>query len=88
MKSIQEIAEGLTTGAARAVRKMSADWQFCGKATFDANGAWNAARKADPELQAVLAEALSRDRDASLAEDAKRLSPEGVAARPEGIAHD
>jgi hypothetical protein len=28
-----------------------------------------------------------RDRDASLAEDAKRLSPEGVAARAEGIAH-
>jgi hypothetical protein len=27
-----------------------------------------------------------RDRDASLAEDAKRLSPEGVAARAEGIA--
>jgi len=31
-------------------------------------------------------EVLHRDRDASLAEDAKRLSPEGVAARPEGIA--
>jgi hypothetical protein len=29
---------------------------------------------------------MARDRDASLAEDAKRLSPEGVAARAEGIA--
>ena len=28
----------------------------------------------------------ARDRDASLAEDAKRLSGEAVAARPEGIA--
>ena len=28
----------------------------------------------------------SRDRDVSLAEAAQRLSPEGVAARPEGIA--
>jgi hypothetical protein len=35
--------------------------------------------------QRRLAEAR-RDRDASLAEDAKRLSPEGVAARAEGIA--
>lgn len=29
---------------------------------------------------------IRRDRDVSLAEDAKRLSPEGVAARAEGIA--
>ena len=32
--------------------------------------------------------ALSRDSDASLAEDAKRLSPEGVVARAEGIAQN
>jgi hypothetical protein len=35
---------------------------------------------------AWLRDVLIRDRDASLAEDAKRLSPEGVAARAEGIA--
>ncbi|GGB15299.1 hypothetical protein GCM10011380_00920 [Sphingomonas metalli] len=38
------------------------------------------------EGQLVSIREASRDRDASSAEDAKRLSPEGVAARAEGIA--
>lgn len=37
-------------------------------------------------LMARVRRDLSRDSDASLAEDAQRLSPEGVAARAEGIA--
>jgi hypothetical protein len=41
---------------------------------------WCGPRARSPELDAILAAALC-DRDASLAEDAQRLSPEGVAAR-------
>ena len=37
----EQIAAGLTKGAARACRAMTDEWQFPGKATFDANGAWS-----------------------------------------------
>jgi hypothetical protein len=38
---IAEIARKLTAGAKRACLNMTDDWQFPGKATFDANGAHN-----------------------------------------------
>lgn len=34
------MAKGLTKGAARAMLRMSAEWQFPGKQTFAANGAF------------------------------------------------
>ena len=41
MADAKQVAAGLTKGAARACRSMTSEWQFPGKATFDANGAWN-----------------------------------------------
>lgn len=37
---IAAIAEGLSEGAKRALMKMTGEWQFPGRSTFDANGAW------------------------------------------------
>lgn len=37
----ERIAGRLPKGAKRAALAMTADWQFSGKATFNANGAWS-----------------------------------------------
>lgn len=41
----------LPKGAKRAILAMSSDWQFCGKNTFDANGAHSAYMRGLAEYQ-------------------------------------
>lgn len=38
------VARGLSKGAANACLAMTDQWQFAGKATFNANGAWALSR--------------------------------------------
>ena len=70
-----EIAGRLTAGARRAVLRMTEEWQFCGKATFDANGAWNAANKARSAVERECR------KDGKWSRDAYRLTPLGLAVR-------
>lgn len=54
--SPEDVARGLSAGAARACTAMTTDWQFCGKSTFNANGAFalsriNTGRLCDVEIQ-------------------------------------
>lgn len=39
--SAAEIVKRLPAGARRALLKMTDDWQFAGRYTFNANGAWS-----------------------------------------------
>jgi hypothetical protein len=41
MSEAEKIAAGLPGGARRACLAMTDQWQFCGKQTFNANGAWS-----------------------------------------------
>jgi hypothetical protein len=74
------IAAGLTAGAKRACRRMTADWQFCGKASFDANGA-HALHWAKTGLgRGALAE-REVQKDGKWSRYAYRLTPLGLRVR-------
>lgn len=40
MDEVEKIARLLTKGAVRACKRMSEEWQYPGRETFSANGAW------------------------------------------------
>ncbi len=74
---IARIAADLPKGSARACMKMTEEWQFCGKATFDANGAWNLSRKS-------MANPICERRDAKDGRWSRyqyRLTPFGILVR-------
>lgn len=80
---VEAVAGKLPTGAARACVKMTADWQFPGKATFNANGAhslyW---AKTGMGRGALVDRALLRpDPEKRVARDAYRLTPLGLAVK-------
>ena len=76
MATPEEAARTLTGGAARACLAMTDDWRFCGKATFDANGAW-ALYQARTIGRGIIAERENR-KDGKWSRSAYRLTPFGL----------
>jgi hypothetical protein len=74
-QDVAAIAAGLTPGARRAVCRMTGEWQFGGKATFDHNGAWNASWKAKAAVEREV------QKDGKYSGYAFRLTPLGLAVR-------
>lgn len=72
-----KVASKLTKGAAKAVSRMSSEWQFCGKATFDANGAHNAFWQCGGYRDNKVIEREPR-KDGKWSRSAYRLTPFGV----------
>jgi len=77
---VAKIASGLTGGAARACKAMTDEWQFCGKATFNANGAWALHWAKGCGGRGAIAEREGQ-KDGKWSRDAYRLTPLGIAVR-------
>lgn len=73
--TIAEVAGKLPAGSRRAVLAMTDKWQFCGKATFNANGAWNASWSAEEAVERMLM------KDGKWSRYAYRLTPLGIQLR-------
>lgn len=76
---VAALAKRLPKGAARACLAMTDQWQFCGKSTFDANGAWSLDRQGRRGRDA-LAESEAQ-KDGKWSRTAYRLTPLGLALR-------
>jgi hypothetical protein len=76
---VEKVVARLTPGAKRACLRMTGEWQFCGKATFDANGA-HALHWARGVGRGAIAERESQ-KDGKWSRDAYRLTPLGLAVR-------
>lgn len=74
------IAAKLTAGAKRACLRMTGDWQFCGKATFDANGAWSLHWFKGVGGRGAIAE-REFQKDGKWSRSAYRLTPLGLEVR-------
>lgn len=85
---IAKLAAGLSPAQRRALVNMSADWQFAGKATFNANGAWSLHWAKGVGGRGALAEMESR-KDGRWSRKGYRLTPLGLALRAhlEGASH-
>lgn len=80
-RSVESVAAGLTKGAAKACAAMTTDWQFPGKATFSANGAWALYwARGLPKGRGGLAE-MEALKDGKARRKAYRLTPLGEAVR-------
>lgn len=82
MDEIRNIIGRLKTGARRALLKMTGDWQFAGRATFNANGAhslfWSCGGYRDNQY----VECESR-KDGKWSRTAYRLTAKGLALQAE-----
>ena len=80
----REVVEGLATklgeGAKRACLGMTDQWQFCGKATFNANGAHSLHWAKTGLGRGAIAE-REPQKDGKWSRDAYRLTPLGLAVR-------
>lgn len=72
-----EVARRLKPGAKRACLAMTAEWQFAGKRTFNANGAWALHWQRTGLGRGAIAE-MENQKDGKWMRSAYRLTPLGL----------